>query len=169
MREIMAAEEPEFQKLAGECDEIMKNNFITTATARGIARFEKLLKITPRADADIESRRSTVMTRWWDVVPYTIRTLKNRIAMIQGNDDVQISFSEQNPYLIQIVTRLETAGQVDDLIYILGTMLPANLEMELSNRLEINLDIQVFYGIGASVTGTLVMPGDSGKNTLEFY
>lgn len=160
MREIMSAEEPEFQTLVEQCDGIMNDNFITTATARGITRFEQMLKITPSTGASLESRRSAIMTRWWDVIPYTIRGLKNRIATIQGNDNVQISFSEENPYLIQIVTRLETAGQVDDLAYILQTMLPANLEVASSNRLEGDLETILSYGMGASVTGTLFLTND---------
>lgn len=164
MREIMGAEEPEFQTLVEQCDGVMNDNFITTATARGIARFEQMLKITPSTGASLESRRSAIMTRWWDVIPYTIRGLKNRIATIQGNDNVQISFSEENPYLIQIVTRLETAGQVDDLAYILQTMLPANLEVASSNRLEGNLKARLSYGMGTSVTGTLFLTNDLNEN-----
>ncbi len=164
MREIMGAEEPEFQTLVEQCDGVMNDNFITTATAKGIARFEQMLKITPSTGASLESRRSAIMTRWWDVIPYTIRGLKNRIATIQGNDNVQISFSEENPYLIQIVTRLETAGQVDDLAYILQTMLPANLEVASSNRLEGNLETRLSYGMGTSVTGTLFLTNDLNEN-----
>ena len=164
MREIMGAEEPEFQTLVEQCDGVMNDNFITTATAKGIARFEQMLKITPSTGASLESRRSAIMTRWWDVIPYTIRGLKNRIATIQGNDNVQISFSEENPYLIQIVTRLETAGQVDDLAYILQTMLPANLEVASTNRLEGNLETRLSYGMGTNVTGTLFLTNDLNEN-----
>ena len=164
MREIMGAEEPEFQTLVEQCDEVMNDNFITTATAKGIARFEQMLKITPSTEASLERRRSAIMTRWWNVIPYTIRGLKNRIVAIQGNDNVQISFSEENPYLIQIVTRLETAGQVDDLAYILQTMLPANLEVASTNRLEGNLEARLSYGMGASITGTLFLTNDLNEN-----
>lgn len=164
MREIMGAEEPEFQTLVEQCDGVMNDNFITTATIRGITRFEQMLKITPSTGASLESRRSAIMTRWWDVIPYTIRGLKNRIATIQGNDNVQISFSEENPYLIQIVTRLETAGQVDDLAYILQTMLPANLEVASTNRLEGNLETRLSYSMGASITGTLFLTNDLNEN-----
>lgn len=164
MREIMSAEEPEFQVLAEQCDGVMNDSFITTATARGISRFEQMLKITQPTGADIESRRSAIMTRWWDVIPYTLRGLKNRIAAIQGNDNIQISFSEDNPYLIQIVTRLETAGQVNDLAYILQTMLPANLEVKSSNRLEGNLEIRLSNGMGVCITGTLFLTNDLNEN-----
>lgn len=160
MREILGAEEPEFQELVAQLDAMRKDSFITIATANGIARFESILGIHPDASANLETRRSAVLTRWWDTTPYTIRTLKNRIALIQGNDNVQISFDDENPYCIQIVTRLETAGQVDDLAYIIQTMLPANLMVDSANRLEVELGVGLFYGMGAGVTGTLFLTDD---------
>ena len=91
MVEILGAEEPEFQELVKQIDDVMNDNFILTATARGIARFEEMLGIRPETGATLETRRSAVLTKWWDATPYTIRTLKNRIALIQGNDNIQIS------------------------------------------------------------------------------
>lgn len=160
MREILGAEEPEFQELVRQLDGMRKDSFITTATANGISRFESLLGIHPDASASLETRRSAVLTRWWDTTPYTIRTLKNRIALIQGNNNIQVSFDDDNPYCIQIVTRLETAGQVDDLAYIIQTMLPANLMVDSANRLEVDLTGGLFYGMGAGVTGTLFLTND---------
>lgn len=160
MVEILGAEEPEFQELVKQIDDVMNDNFILTATARGIARFEEMLGIRPETGATLETRRSAVLTKWWDTTPYTIRTLKSRIALIQGNDNIQISFSEDDPYCIQIVTRLETAGQVDDLAYILKTMLPANLVVDSANRLEGTVGVGLFYGVGMGVSGTLFLTND---------
>ena len=164
MREILGAEEPEFQELVKQYDDVLKDNFIVTATERGIARFESTLGIRPDASASLETRRSAVLTKWWDVTPYTLRTLKNRIAMIQGNSNIQISFDKRNPYCIQIVTRLETAGQVDDLAYIIQTMLPANLEVDSANRLEGTVNVGLFYGMGTGMTETLFLTNDLNEN-----
>lgn len=164
MREILGAEEPEFQELVKQYDDVLKDNFIVTATERGIARFESTLGIRPDASASLETRRSAVLTKWWDATPYTLRTLKNRIAMIQGNSNIQISFDKDNPYCIQIVTRLETAGQVDDLAYIIQTMLPANLEVDSANRLEGTVNVGLFYGMGTGMTETLFLTNDLNEN-----
>lgn len=164
MREILGAEEPEFQELVKEYDDVLKDNFIITATERGIARFESMLGIRPDASTSLETRRSAVLTKWWDATPYTLRTLKNRIALIQGNSNIQISFDKDNPYCIQIVTRLETAGQVDDLAYIIQTMLPANLEVDSANRLEGTVNVGLFYGMGTGMTETLFLANDLNEN-----
>ena len=164
MKEILKTEEPEFQTLRNNLDDLSKDSFITVASAKGIARFEQMLKIYPSAGVTLESRRSAVLTKWWDVTPYTLRTLKNRIMVIQGTDNIQISFAEDDPYKIQIVTRLENPGQVDDLDYILTTMLPANLVIDSVNRIEINSEITPFYGLGASETGSLFLTNDLDTN-----
>lgn len=164
LREILGAEEPEFQELVKQYDDVLKDNFIITATERGIARFESTLGIRPDASASLETRRSAVLTKWWDATPYTLRTLKNRIALIQGNSNIQISFDKDNPYCIQIVTRLETAGQVDDLAYIIQTMLPANLEVDSANRLEGTVNVGLFYGMGTGMTETLFLTNDLNEN-----
>ena len=155
MREILGAEEPEFQELASQCDSALTDSFIKTATDRGLSRYEKMLGIRPNRSAGLETRRSSVMTKWWDVVPYTVRSLKERIATIQGNDNVEISFSEENPYLIRIVTHLETQGQMDDLQYILQSMMPANLQVESVNRVEGTAEGGLYFGAGLSGCGTL--------------
>lgn len=157
MREILGAETPEFQELVRQLDSALNDNFITTATVNGIARFEAMMGIHPDASASIETRRSAVLTRWWNTTPYTIRTLKNRIALLQGSDNIQISFDDECPYIIQIVTRLETVGQVDDLAYILETMIPANLGVQSHNMIEGKVSLSIAYGVGASITTNLFL------------
>ena len=164
MGEIIRVETPEFQTLAEKLDNFSKDSFITKATVNGIKRFEGMLKIYPDSAASLETRRSAVLTKWWDVTPYTLRPLKNRIVALQGNDNVQITFSDDDPYIIQIVTRLETAGQTDDLDYILQTMIPANLIVDSFNMLEVNSDITPVYAIGATMTGSLSLTNDLDTN-----
>ncbi len=164
MKEILKAEQSEFQTFANNLDDLSKDSFITEATVKGISRFEQMLKIYPSAGASLETRRSKVLTEWWDVTPYTLRTLKNRITALQGNNNVQISFAEDDPYKIQIVTHLENPGQVDDLDYILQTMLPANLVIDCFNAIEISSTISPVYGFGGSMTGTLFLTNDLDTN-----
>ena len=72
MVEILGAEEPEFQELVKQIDDVMKDNFIATATARGISSFENMMGIKPDTSASLETRRSNVFARWWDLTPYTL-------------------------------------------------------------------------------------------------
>lgn len=63
MKEICAAEQPEFDLLAEQVDQILANMFILLANEEGIERFEEELNITPKAGDTLEDRRLSVLSR----------------------------------------------------------------------------------------------------------
>lgn len=63
MKEICAAEQPEFDLLAKQVDQILANMFILLADKEGIERFEQELNITPKAGDKLEDRRLNVLSR----------------------------------------------------------------------------------------------------------
>ena len=81
IKHIMSAEEPEFQLVADESEILKNNQFIETCNEVGIARFEKILHITPSPDDTLESRRSRVLIRWNDAVPYTWKIFLQKEAI----------------------------------------------------------------------------------------
>ena len=71
----LEAENPEFHIVWSAADRVFRNRFIATADEYGISRFEKLLQIYPDSRDDLETRRIRVLNRWFNAIPYTIRTL----------------------------------------------------------------------------------------------
>lgn len=134
IRQVMNAENPEFQLATDESETIKNNQFIETSDLIGISKFEKLLKINPSSDDTLQSRISRVMTRWNDVVPYTFKAFyKKLIGLCDGlNFTINDNFHE---YKMEIITHLELSGQVDDLQYLLGFMIPGNLEITSNNEI----------------------------------
>lgn len=63
MQAICNAEQPEFDEMAAEIDQVLLNMFITTANEYGISRFEQELGIKPKEGSDLEERRLVVLTR----------------------------------------------------------------------------------------------------------
>ena len=63
MKEICAAEQPEFDLLAQQVDQILANMFILLANEEGIKRFEEELNITPKTTDTLEDRRLNVLSR----------------------------------------------------------------------------------------------------------
>ncbi len=53
-----------FEKLWQEIENIVDDQFIQTATEKGIARREKMLKVVPFADDTLETRRFRVQGLW---------------------------------------------------------------------------------------------------------
>ena len=69
------AENPEFYLMWSAVDRVLRNRFIETADEYGLSRYEKMLGIYPSAEDTLESRRSRVRSKWFNKIPYTMKTL----------------------------------------------------------------------------------------------
>ncbi len=160
LQAILTAENPEFQTLVDESNQTLDELFITSASEVGISRYESMLGITPAAGRTLEERRADVLTRWWDVTPFTINVLKQRLIALQGNDDVQVWYDEDEDYTLNIVTHMEKEGQVDNIAYIIDTMIPCNLVVVSRNYIAGEVNPSLSYAVGFSGTGTLFLTND---------
>lgn len=137
IKHIMNTENPEFQLAIEESEKIKNNQFIQTSDLIGIAKFEKLLKIIPSADDTLESRISRVLTRWNDVIPYTYKALIQKLITLCNGLNFTIN-NNFNEYKMEIITHLELSGQVDELQYLLGYIIPVNIELTSKNEIYCN-------------------------------
>lgn len=157
---LFEAEKPEFQTLVYNLNRLLNNLFIDTATSGGLDRFEQILHLYPNPGDTVEIRRSNIMAAWFSDKTYTMKTLLNRLSVLQGNDNIQLVWDEDDNYLLHVFTRLEVQGQVDRLHEILEEMLPADIAYESTNYIEVTKEVGVYYAAGLSVTGTLFLTND---------
>lgn len=134
IKHIMNSEQPEIQKLEDETEIIKNNQFILSCDIDGIARFENLLGITPKPDDTLDARKSRVITRWNDSIPYTYKELKEKLNVMCGEGNYLLipSFNE---YGLEIVVSLPLSGQADELDYMLSYMIPANIVVTSRNNM----------------------------------
>lgn len=132
---ILTAENPEFQAVSDEGQVVLDNTFIMHCNEDGISKFEKMLGIYPLPTDTLESRQSRVLSRWNDVVPYTLKTFISKLTALQGNNNIQITIYNDQ-YKIKVVTHLERQGQQDALAYLFKTIIPCNLVVESINELD---------------------------------
>lgn len=134
IKHIMNSEQPEIQKLEDETETIKNNQFILSCDIDGIARFENLLGITPKPDDTLDARKSRVITRWNDSIPYTYKGLKEKLNVMCGEGNYLLipSFNE---YGLEIVVSLPLSGQADELDYMLSYMIPANIVVTSRNNM----------------------------------
>ena len=134
IKHIMNSEQPEIQKLEDETEIIKNNQFILSCDIDGIARFENLLGITPKPDDTLDARKSRVITRWNDSIPYTYKGLKKNLNVMCGEGNYLLipSFNE---YGLEIVVSLPLSGQADELDYMLSYMIPANIVVTSRNNM----------------------------------
>lgn len=134
IQHIMDAENHEFQFITDEGERIKDNQFIISCDSSGIARFEKLLKITPSSEDTFESRISRVLIRWNDIAPYTWKAFLQKMNSLCGtNFEINVDWGN---YLFEIITHLDLFGQINELEHILDFMIPANIQVISKNTLE---------------------------------
>lgn len=148
MQQIMQAEQPDIQALVDDTEKVKNNQFILTCDEDGISRFEEILGLTSYSEDSLESRISRVITRWNDSLPYTIRSLAERLKTLCGEDGYMIT-PNFNDYELDIWVRLSMSGQVDELDYMLNYIIPVNLVVNVSNEMVHTVEGTVFTGAGA--------------------
>lgn len=149
----LEAENPEFKIVWDAAERVLKNEFIETADEYGISRFEALLGILPSSAEDLESRRSRVMSRWYNETPYTLKMLISKLAALCGESDFTVT-KNYGYYEIAITTSLELLGQVEELKRIIDGVIPCNMRVTSENTIECAAFGSVFAGGAVSVSET---------------
>ena len=157
----LEAENPEFSLMWSATDRCLRNRFISTADEYGISRFEKMLKIYPTADDTLESRRSRVQSKWFNTIPYTWKALLQKLLVLCGDSDFEVTGDFKTGYTLYIDTDLELYGQVEELENIINTMIPENLVVVSKNSIPCNIKGAVLFGGGIVQTEILNITNDS--------
>lgn len=126
MRAIMDAETPEVQAIWNACEDCMNDQFISEATENGIARREKILKITPYATDTLEDRRFRLRTLYNESIPYTRRSLKSLLESLCGTDGYELTILT-NTFTVKVKVALTVKKQEDSVKEMLERILPYNM------------------------------------------
>ncbi len=127
---------------------IIADQWIETATQRGIARREKILNIQPYPDATLEQRRQRVLALWFSYIPYTYRTLKKILTMLCGEDGYILQLYP-NIYTISLEIKLDDKVVSTDIVNLVLEMIPANLIFSYDAHFELK-DLDVYVGTDLS-------------------
>lgn len=163
----LEAENPEFQIVWKATDKVLKNRFISTADEYGISRFEKLLGIHPTDDDTLESRRSRVQSKWFSKLPYTLRVLLQKLTVLCGDTDFTLNHNFTVGYTLTLETDLELYGQVEELEYIINTMIPENIVVNSKNSIPCNIKGAVLFGGGICFINSFSITNDFREMFIE--
>lgn len=130
---IAEIEGPLFEQIEQAIEDIVNDQFIQTATEKGIARREKMLKVVPFADDTLETRRFRVQGLWADKLPYTYRVLVERLDSLCGPDGYVIEL-DAGQYSLNIKIELTKRRMFDEVVRITRQMVPANLVITVELR-----------------------------------
>jgi len=132
-QKIAEIEDVFIEKLWQEIENIVDDQFIQTATEKGIARRERMLKISPFADDTLETRRFRVQGLWNDKLPYTYRVLLERLDSLCGPDGYVMELNA-GEYSLNIKIELTRKRMFDEVVKISRQMVPANIVVTVELR-----------------------------------
>jgi len=142
-QKIAEIEETFFERLKQEIQNIVDDQFIQTATEKGIARREKILKISPFADDTLETRRFRVQGLWNDKLPYTYRVLQERLDSLCGPDGYVMELNA-GEYSLNIKIELTKTRMFDEVVRFTRQMVPANIIITVELRYNQHLTLANF-------------------------
>ncbi len=151
--QVMGAENPEFQVGWNKTTEVEDNSFILYTNEDGISRFEKMMGILPSTEDTLDARKSRVLSRWNDGIPYTYKGLIQKLTTLCGEGNFQVT-PDFNDYELTIETSLSLSGQVEELDRLLGYMIPANIVVISNNELVHIIPARGYVGNVVSSTWT---------------
>lgn len=162
----LKAENPEFDSLQSAANNVLQNEFIETCDEYGVSRFEKMLGILPDINDNLAARRNRVMMRWNSTIPYTYKSLIEKLTVICGEDNFAL-YPDWESYSIKVVAAMPNCGQVEELNNLLEYIIPANIIVFSENRMCREYGNSVYVG---TFTGECIMVAvNSQMNSRVLY
>nr|WP_308742111.1 putative phage tail protein [uncultured Anaerocolumna sp.] len=131
IKEVMTTENPEFQLVEDESEILMNNQFVETANERGIKRFEDMLGIKALDDDTLENRKFKVLSVWNNAIPYSIRALKQKLAVLCGEDGYSLNIEYSN-YKITVRVSLISKKNFSQVEKMLNEVVPCNMIIDVN-------------------------------------
>ena len=127
---IFGAEAAELDTIQQRLSKALNDQYIDTATVTAIERWEAMLQIRPDTLLDtLEQRRQRIKAKLLERVPFTVRTLREKLTAILQDVPFAIELDHDKYELTITITTQRVVEdfyyqQIDDTLYI---MLPANI------------------------------------------
>lgn len=131
IKAIMEAQQPEMVKIWQAYDDALSDQFIESATEYGVKRWEKILKIIPKATDNLNARKFTILARINEQLPFTMITLRNTLKSLCGEDGFTLTLNHEN-YTLYVQVELVAKSNYTDVGDMLDRVVPANMVINIS-------------------------------------
>ncbi len=131
LKAIVNTEEPEVSDLWEALEAALSDQFVSDTSEEGLKRYEKILKIIPKATDNIDERRFRVLARFNEQLPYTFRTLEERLRILCGEEGYSMTLKAED-YTLKVRIKLFAESSFDTVESLLNRIVPANLVIDLS-------------------------------------
>lgn len=157
---VFNTEAVELETIQQRLSKALNDQYIDTATITAIERWEAMLQIRPDILLDtLERRRQRIKAKLLERIPFTVRTLREKLAAILQDVPFTMELDHDKYQLTITITTQRVIEsfyyqQIDDALYI---MLPANIVSRVLLARDLAL-AQIYIGIsmqyGCTVTIT---------------
>lgn len=128
---LTEADEPEVASLWEKLDDAMNDQFIQDATDNGMARWERILNITPKANWTLDERRFEVLTKVNEQIPFTITSLKEHLNALCGEDGYSVELDAKT-FTLYVEIALAEQNKYNAVVTLLNRIVPANMVIDVS-------------------------------------
>ncbi|WP_143320915.1 putative phage tail protein [Clostridium sp. HBUAS56010] len=129
MRVIQEVMEPEIQTMENETEVLFDNQFISSSNLESLRRYEKMLQLPVMPHETLEDRRFKALTKWNRIIPYTKVTLKQRLAVLCGEDGYTLEIDPQKKVIVRVA--LKSKRNLNEVKEMLEEFVPCNMVIDL--------------------------------------
>lgn len=127
---LATAENPEMEFIYSTIDDVMGEQFISTAKNYGVARFEKIVGITAKATDTLEERKFKVLAKYNEDVPYTVPKLKELLATLCGGEGYVLEINN-GEFTLKVKVALTSKKNKDAVSELLERVTPMNMVLRV--------------------------------------
>lgn len=120
----------EISNLYSGVKQIIDDQFVNTASADALAKWEKYLKTTPNGTDTLDERRFRILTKLNDTPPYTDKYLVNKLNELCGEGYYRI-YRDYKNYKLLIEISLHSMANTDTVMETIKAIIPANIDLEI--------------------------------------
>ncbi|MCD3211831.1 DUF2313 domain-containing protein [Clostridium botulinum C/D] len=163
-KEIMNTETIELELIEDKQKQFLYENFINTATSKGVKHQEKLFKI--RADLEkehLEFRKLRIKNRKLDKAPFTYKFLENKLTSLFGKNSYKLELLNDK-YILKVEIHTFDWNMFNEIINNFRRIIPCNIL--LNSTLTQKINTCIYFG-GALTSGETVTVYPWSPKTIE--
>ncbi len=126
IKTIMEISEPEVKQIYVEIENILKDLFVLDATENGVIHYEKILSIFPKFTDSLEKRKNDILAIYNRVLPFTYKTLIQKLNSMCGEENYIIDLDYDN-FSLYIKLNLEKKDVYQSVRNMLEDIVPVNI------------------------------------------
>ncbi len=111
--------------------ELFSDQFIKEASEQGIKRWESILRIVPKGTDNLEDRKFRVIARLNEKLPYTEETLRQKLAILCGEDGYTLTIN-YGEYELKVRISLAAKSMYSEAEKFIRRTVPANMIVDIA-------------------------------------